>query len=152
MRRNIKTLILLFVMATTAVGAQVAKDSELYQHVLELDKKLFDAYNTCDIETQAKLMDEDLEFYHDMAGLATSKSDVLKSIEKNICGKVTRSLVEGSVEVHEIPGFGAVEIGMHQFFNNQEPEAESKPSRFITLWKNNQSNWTITRVISLHKN
>jgi len=144
------TVLAVLAMGISTANAQVAKDSGLYQQVLQLDKALFDAYNTCDMKTQGELMDEDLEFYHDMAGLATSKAAVLKSIEENICGKVTRSLVEESVEVHEIPGFGAVEIGMHQFYNNQEPDAESKPSRFIAIWKNNQSSWTLTRVISLH--
>lgn len=152
MGRELILLLFAFSIGTMGINAQVSEDSALYKKVLKLDKELFDAYNTCDIETQAKLMDNDLEFYHDMAGLATSKAGVLESIEKNICGKVTRSLVEGSVEVHEIPGYGAVEMGMHKFFNNQEPNAESKPSRFITIWKKNQSNWTITRVISLHKN
>lgn len=147
-----KILVLVFIISAIASNAQVSEGSELYQQVVALDKQLFDAYNTCDIKTQEKLMDEDLEFYHDMGGLATSKADVLKGIESNICGKVTRSLVKGSIEVHEIPGFGAVEIGMHKFHNNQEPNAESKPSRFITIWKKGDSKWTITRVISLHKN
>ncbi|RNC89668.1 MAG: nuclear transport factor 2 family protein [Allomuricauda sp.] len=147
-----KILVLVFIIVAIASQAQVAEDSDLYKRVVALDKEMFDAYNTCDMVTQGKLMDEDLEFYHDMGGLATSKSDVLKSIEENICGKVTRTLVDGSIEVHEIPGFGAVEIGMHKFHNNQEPNAKSIPSRFITIWKNNGSDWTITRVISLHKN
>ena len=147
-----KILVLIFLVAAIASNAQVAEDSELYQKVLALDKELFDAYNTCDIKTQARLMDENMEFYHDMVGLETSKSNVLKSIKANICGKVTRTLVQGSVEVHEIPGFGAVEIGMHKFHNNQEPDAKSMPSRFISIWKKGDSNWTLTRVISLHKN
>ena len=134
------------------VQAQVDKTSELYKKVESLDKMLFDAYNTCDLDTQHRLMDEDLEFYHDMAGLSTSKSDVIKSIENNICGKVTRTLVKNSIEVHEIKGFGAVEIGLHKFYNNQEPNAESKPSKFIAIWKNEDSVWTLTRVISLHNN
>ena len=148
-----RQLLLFFGLVLTVYTGygQVEQGSELYNTILELDKQLFDAYNTCDIETQALLMDEDLEFYHDSAGLATSKSGVLESIEKNICGKVTRTLVEGSVEVHEIPGFGAVEIGLHSFSNKLEPNAESIPSRFITIWKDHGSNWTITRVISLHK-
>ncbi|MEM8999195.1 MAG: nuclear transport factor 2 family protein [Bacteroidota bacterium] len=152
MRVSITIPILFVTFGISAVRGQVAEDSQLYQQVLKLDRQLFDAYNTCDIGTQAELIDEDLEFYHDMAGLATSKADVLTSIEKNICGKVTRSLVNDSVEVHEIPGFGAIEIGLHQFYNKQEPNAESKPSRFITIWKKHQSKWTVTRVISLHKN
>ncbi len=146
-----KILLALALIATTSVWSQVDKDSELHKTILELDGKMFDAYNNCDIETQASLMDEDLEFYHDMAGLATSKHDILTSIEKNICGKVTRALVEGSVEVHKIEGYGAVELGMHRFFNNQEPDAESKASRFIIIWKQNENNWKVSRVISLHK-
>lgn len=149
---TIKNIVLVLILSGSfTASAQVAEDSELYKKVVALDKELFDAYNNCDMETQARLMDEDLEFYHDMGGLATSKTEVLQGIEKNICGKVSRSLVPGSIEVHEIPGFGAVELGMHQFFNNQEPDAESKPSRFITIWKQTDAQWTVTRVISLHK-
>ena len=135
MKRGVLKLAGVLVLGISNLGAQVAEDSQLYQEVLKLDKKLFDAYNSCDMATQAKMFDEDLEFYHDMAGLATSKEGVLESIEKNICGKVTRTFVANSIEVHEIPGFGAVEIGLHNFFNKEEPNAESKPSRFITIWK-----------------
>lgn len=152
MKRYFIITFALSMLSLSFASAQVAEDSELYKTILALDNELFSAYNTCDMETQRRLMDEDLEFYHDSAGLATSKDLVLESIEKNICGKVTRTLVPNSVEVHEIPGYGAVEMGLHKFYNNQEPDAVSQPSRFITIWKKNESNWTITRVISLHKN
>lgn len=130
--------------------AQVPEDSALYQKILALDAAYFDAYNTCDIEGQARLLDESLEFYHDKGGLSTSKADILESIRENICGKVSRSLVEGSVEVHEIKGFGAVELGLHRFYNREEPDAESKPSRFITVWKEDGDRWLMHRIISLH--
>ena len=142
--------VLISVLGTSGVLAQEATDSDLYRTVLALDESYFTAYNSCDMETQAKLLCEDLEFYHDQGGLSTSKADILKSIEANICGKVTRELVDGSVEVHEIKGFGAVEIGLHKFYNNQEPDAESKPSRFITLWKQENDTWRMHRIVSLH--
>ncbi len=125
-------------------------DPELYQTILEMDKAYFNAYNTCDMEKQASIYSEDLEFYHDQGGLTTSKQAVLEAIEKNICGKVTRTLVEDSVEVYPIPDYGAVEIGYHKFYNNQEPNAPSKPSRFIILWRKVDENWKISKVISLH--
>ncbi len=125
-------------------------EQELYDTIIELDDIYFTAYNNCDMEKPAELYAEDLEFYHDKGGLSTSKQEILESIEKNICGKVTRELVEGSIEVHEIPGFGAVQIGMHKFHNNQEPDAISKASKFITIWKRDDDDWKITRVISLH--
>jgi len=98
------------------------------------------------------LIAEDLEFYHDQGGLSTSKADILAAMKTNICGKVRRELVAGSIEVSPIPGFGAVQLGMHKFYNNQEPEAISKPSRFVTLWKQTGDTWQMTRVISLHSN
>lgn len=142
----------LFPLLASALCAwgQVSADSELYRTILDMDAAYFRAYNTCDLETQANLLSDDLEFYHDLGGLSTSKAEIIKSIEANICGKVTRNLVEGSVEVHEIAGFGAIEIGYHTFFNNQEPEATPKPSRFITIWKRNGDTWKMHRIVSLH--
>jgi len=129
-----------------------SEEKELYATIIALDSVFFTAYNNCDLQTQDKLISEDLEFYHDQGGLNTSKSDLMAAMEKNICGKVKRELVKGSIEVSEIPGFGAAQIGMHKFYNNQEPNAISKPSRFVTLWKKTDKSWQMTRVISLHSN
>ncbi len=125
-------------------------DKDVYDIIVAMDKEYFDAYNTCDIKTQALLYSEDLEFFHDKGGLSTSKQDVLTGIENNICGKVTRTLVEGSIEVYPIKDYGAIEIGYHKFYNNQEPNAKSRPSKFIMVWKNEGGNWIISKVISLH--
>ena len=125
-------------------------DQDLYDTILAMDKTYFDAYNTCNMDLQAKIYSEDLEFYHDQGGLTTSKKEVLDAIQKNICGKVTRTLVEDSVEVYPIPDYGAVEIGYHKFYNNQEPNASSKPSRFIILWRKVDDKLRISKVISLH--
>lgn len=128
----------------------VPVDKEIYNIIVAKDKEYFDAYNACDMEKQASLFAEDLEFFHDKAGLSTSKQDILRSIEENICGKVTRTLVEGSIQVYPIKDYGAVEIGYHKFYNNQEPNAKSQAAKFIVVWKNEQGNWKISKVISLH--
>jgi ketosteroid isomerase-like protein len=125
-------------------------DKELYSTIVALDKEYFDAYNSCDMEKQKSLYAEGLEFFHDKGGLSTSKQDVLTAIEENICGKVRRTLLEGSIEVYPIKDYGAIEIGYHKFYNNQEPNAESKASKFILVWKNEDGKWLITKVISLH--
>ncbi|TLP80282.1 nuclear transport factor 2 family protein [Maribacter sp. ACAM166] len=143
-------LVLLITVSSTMVKGQEALDSALYKTIMELDKTYFKAYNECDMKTQAEFYTEDIEFYHDKGGLATDKAELLKSIEKNICGKVTRTLIEESVEVHPIKDFGAVQIGRHKFYNNQEPDAVSKPTKFIVTWKKTDTNWLISRVISLH--
>jgi len=138
--------------AYTPVVAKHTTDTELLETISKLDSVFFNAYNTCDIKTQAGLISEDLEFYHDQGGLSTSKVELLEALKKNICGKVTRELVAGSIEVSEIPGYGAVQMGMHKFYNNQEPNAKSIPSKFVTIWKKNGESYQMTRIISLHKN
>ena len=128
----------------------VPVDQEIYDVIVMKDKEYFDAYNTCDMKTQASLYAEDLEFFHDKGGLSTSKQEVLTALEENICGKVTRTLIAGSIEVYPINNYGAIEIGYHKFYNNQEPNAISKPSKFIMLWKQEGEEWLISKVISLH--
>lgn len=129
----------------------VPVDQELYNTIVALDAEFFEAYNTCDLETQDRLISEDLEFFHDKGGLATSKAQIMEAMKNNICGKVTRMLIKGSIEVYPIKGYGAVQFGEHKFFNNQEPTAKSIPSKFVTIWKNNNGNWQMTRIISTHK-
>ncbi|MGP1990414.1 nuclear transport factor 2 family protein [Zobellia laminariae] len=141
---------LIFISNFCEMAAQSATEEQLKETITKLDADYFEAYNTCDLEKQSEMYSEDLEFYHDKGGLMTSKLDLLESLKKNICGKVTRELVEGSIEVYPINGFGAVEIGLHKFHNNQEPDAISEPGKFIIIWKKTDSNWKITRVISLH--
>ena len=148
--RHIALLLAILAGAIAESLAQVPREAALYKNIESLDSAYFKAYNTCDLETQALLLDDGLEFYHDQGGLSTSKADILEALRVNICGKVTRSLVEGSLEVHEIKGFGAVALGLHSFHNREEPDAVSEPSRFVTVWKQNGETWTMSRIISLH--
>jgi hypothetical protein len=150
MKKLLNYLSITALLCTGMLSAQLEKDSDLYKTILKQDQVYFDAYNSCDMDTQAALLSDDLEFYHDQGGLSLSKSDILSSIQTNICGKVRRELIPESVEIHEIKGFGAVEIGLHKFYNSEEPNAISKPSRFITLWKIEGDSWKMHRIFSLH--
>lgn len=125
-------------------------DQELYNTIVRQDSIFFDGYNNCKVDIAEKYFSENLEFYHDKGGLTTSKKDIIESLKKNICGKVTRILIPGSIEVYPIANYGAVEIGRHKFFNNQEPNAEQRIGKFVHVWKKENDGWKITRVISLH--
>ena len=126
------------------------KSHELYNTIVHMDSVYFNAYNTCDMDKQAAIYADSIEFYHDGSGLETSKKALLAAIKENICGKVTRVLVKGSIEVYEIPNFGAIEIGLHRFINHAENNTMSKPDKFIVVWRHRNDQWQITRVISLH--
>ncbi len=125
-------------------------DKKLFDEIAAMDQLFFNAYNNCDLEKQASIYSDDVEFFHDQGGLITSKEEIIAGTKKFICDKVTRTLVEGSMEVYPINDYGAVEIGYHTFYNNQEPDAPSHPSKFIIMWKKENNTWHITKVISLH--
>ena len=124
---------------------------EFYNKIVCLDSLFFDAYNHCNIVVMDSLMSEDLEFYHDKGGFSNSKKETMNAVRKNICGKVTREVLKGSIEVYQINDYGAVEIGFHGFHNNQEKEPDTMHfSKFVHIWRFSNNRWQITRVISLH--
>jgi len=133
------------------VPAYIPDDPALHDTIARMDSLLFEAYNTCKLDVFEKMMSEDIEFYHDRGGLTTSKKQLMESLKNNICGKVSRELLKGSIEVYRIPGYGAVQMGEHRFFNNQEKEnGPSRFSKFVHTWRWENGQWQLTRVISLH--
>jgi hypothetical protein len=128
----------------------IPSNLELHHEIIKMDSIYFTAYNTCDLKTQEAIYAENLEFFHDKGGLSTDKAGILKSLKENICNKVTRTLIKGSIEVYPIKEYGAIQIGYHKFYNNLEPKAKSMPSKFIVVWKKKNNSWLITKVISLH--
>src|SRR5579862_6583803 len=81
MKKFCAVMVVLFVSAAFAVANAQAVPSldsikspeELTKAITALDKELFDAYNTCNLEKLGSLVADDLEFYHDLSGLATGK-------------------------------------------------------------------------------
>jgi ketosteroid isomerase-like protein len=146
-----KVLVALSV-ALSATSAAIAADTQdLTSTVTSLDSKLFAAYNTCDLETLGAMVVDDLEFYHDKNGLMTGKAAFVDSISKYICGKVKRALVPGTLEVHPLKGYGAVEIGTHTFCQTDGKgncTSPAGPARFVMLWQQTGDTWKLTRVIS----
>ena len=132
------------------LNAQTAPAPDaLFQRIQSLDTQLFDAYNHCDLEKFGSLLADDLEFYHDKTGLTRGRQALVEGVKNNICGKVTRELVPGTLEVYPIAGYGAVEIGVHRFHHpGHESDEVVGEARFIHLWQNKDGVWKVTRVIS----
>jgi ketosteroid isomerase-like protein len=123
---------------------------ELPRTLRALDAALFDSFNRCDLDKFASFFVDDLEFYHDKGGLTLSRKSLVESIRNNICGKMRREIVADSVEVHPVPGFGAIQMGVHRFYelNAKQGSAPVGAARFIHLWQYKDGTWKITRVIS----
>jgi hypothetical protein len=147
---SLSALLLTFILVSPLSYAQSRSadtPDQLFQTIQALDTRLFDAYNHCDLPQMSSMIAEDLEFYHDKTGLALGRQALLDGIKNNICGKVTRELVPGTLEVYPIAHYGAVEIGVHTFHHPGHPENVGE-AKFVQLWQNKNGNWQLTRVIS----
>ena len=122
---------------------------ELEKAITTLDAALFDSYNRCDLQKFSGFFVDDVEFYHDQGGVTLGRENLTDSVKKNICGRVTRELVPGTLQVHYMKGYGAVEIGVHRFHHPGHEDTEGVgEERFIHLWQYKDGAWKITRAIS----
>jgi hypothetical protein len=129
--------------------AQANTEDPLYQTIAQLDADLFGAMNRCDLGKFASYWADDLEFYQDKDGLSLGRKAMVDATRANVCGKFVRELVPGSLEVHTIPHYGAIEIGTHRFLH---PYAQDHgivgEARFINVWRLKDGRWQITRSFS----
>jgi len=159
-RSPMKTVILLVFVSFAAFGFEAVAQSytytpdgrKLHDTIAVLDSMFFDAYSNCEhkLEEYASFYSESLEFYHDKSGLSNSKKEMVEATQRNICGKVKRELIKGSIEVYPIKGYGAIEMGLHKFINSADYSHLPEPSRFIIFWQNKNGEWKIAKVVSLH--
>lgn len=100
----------------------VSKD--LYAIIMKKDSLLFSAANTGNIDQLKTFFTEDLEFFHDVGGLAGYKEtiDNFKRVAENY-GYTRRVLLPESVKVSAIKDYGAVQTGVHQFCPHLETDS-----------------------------
>ena len=128
---------------------KIQSQQELDRVGAALDAALFDSYNKCDLDKFASYFVDDVEFYHDQGGLTLGKTALTDSVKKNICGKVTRELVPGSLKVFHMTGYGLLETGVHRFHHPGHEDTEGVgEGQFIHLWQYKDGAWKVTRVIS----
>ena len=150
---SLSAIIALIFMGFTTRSVNTHLEPEpmsLYDSIAAMDARWEDAYNNCKLDVMEEVISEDLEFYHDQGGLMTSKQKLNEALKANICGKVKRALKPGSLEVYPIKGYGAVEMGLHGFYNGKDVPQQLHYSKFVHIWKRENNKWRITRVISLH--
>jgi len=147
-KSSLYCLLLLMIPLTTHAGTpeNFPAGDALVKTVNDLDTKVFDAYNHCDLDTFGKYFADDVEFYHDKGGLMTSRDAVVDATRKNICHKVRRELV-GQLEVYPIKDFGAIEAGTHRFCEIGSDHCQGQ-GKFLHIWRYKDGQWQMTRVVS----
>jgi hypothetical protein len=167
-RSHLLPLILLAASAAqaqTEIPPQLAlpEGAALVDSIREADSALFGLFFTgCDANRLRPMISEDLEFYHDKGGLvATSGAQFVSEYATNCearnapdAWRSRRELVPESVHVDPVPGFGAMEVGEHLFYERQGDGPEKLVGRagFAMVWRWDDGVWKLHRVLSFgHK-
>lgn len=88
-----------------------------------------------------------VELYHDQGGVTTTRAQVIANTRRDICGKVRRELVAGTLEAHPIKDYGAIATGEHRFCELATGKCEGI-AKFVIIWQQRPSGWRATRVMS----
>ena len=145
-----KLILILFCFKTVAQEKKIAATSkELYKQVAHLDSLVFNAFNNRDMATFKPYFSDDLEWFQDNDGLVPYKT-VFENFDNTFHKewKLKRELVKGSLEIHPIKNYGAIEIGIHKFTHIENGKEETGTFKFLMIWQNKNGEWKISRVVS----
>jgi hypothetical protein len=138
--------------ATATATADGQSSGPLFDALARMDSLLFDAsFVRCDATTANAIFSDDVEFYHDVTGLAVGEKvrEDTRTLTASCPGRhgVRRVLVPGSLRVYPIAGYGAVQMGTHRFDEQGSPT--STLTRFVHVWREERGVWRLARVLSL---
>ena len=153
--KNLILFLLIFAISISALAQSqnerkvATTQIELFNKVANLDSSLFEAYNSKNLDLMKTYFTKDLEWYQDNGGLIDFEK-VFSNFQSifNRDYDLKRNLIRESLEVHPIEGYGAIEIGKHQFKHIENGKLEIGTFKFLMIWKNDNGNWKISRVIS----
>jgi len=140
---------LFMLFSFSLLTAYASTKSELEREIEHVDNVFFEAFNECDVETMSTMFSEELEFYHDTAGLGDYQSNMKAT--KALCERklgLVRTLVPGSMEIYPIKDFGAVQKGEHKFCHTIDNKEDCGVFGFMHIWKQTEKSWVIHRVVS----
>jgi ketosteroid isomerase-like protein len=144
------TFLLAIAISVSAQEKKVAPTSaELFKEIERADSIMFQAFNRQDMATFKAMFTEDLEWFQDNGGLIPYKT-VFENFGNTFRNenKLSRQLVKGSMEVHPIKDYGAIQIGSHQFRHFENGKEEIGTFKFLMIWQNKNGQWKISRVVS----
>ena len=148
--------VLTLIVALTFFNCAIAQEKkvaptsqELYNEIARMDSIIFAAFNTQNMAKFQPMFTKDLEWFQDNGGLISYKT-VFENFGNTFkkAYKLTRELVPGSLEVHPVKNYGAIEIGVHRFRHIENGKEEIGTFKFLMIWQKKNDLWKISRVIS----
>jgi len=148
--------------ATAATPVTVPPQPELTRQVEAADAELFNLFFVAPCADPAfrAMITDDVEFYHDKDGFNVHSADeFMKGYHENCTSRADpttwrsrRELVRSSLRVDPIPGWGAMEIGDHLFYEKHGAAGEEKlvgKASFAMVWVlGPDGKWRVSRVLS----
>ena len=126
-----------------------ARDAEFFQ--------LF--FEGCDPARARSMIADDVEMYHDKGGFVWRGAEGVIAEYAKACDerrkpdawRSRRELVRGTLRVDPVPGYGAIEDGVHVFYEREGdgPERLAGRARFTQLWALGEDGvWRLARIFS----
>jgi hypothetical protein len=125
-----------------------ARDAEFFQL----------AFDGCDPARFSSMITPDFEMYHDRDGVVARTAEAFVEDYRRSCTerrqpdawRSRRELVASTLNVHPVPGYGAIEDGEHLFYERRGdgPEHLAGRARFTQLWALTADGWRLARVFS----
>jgi hypothetical protein len=146
----------------SAPSVNVPQQSQLTEQIRQADAALFKLFfeGPCDVARFRSMITDDVEFYHDRVGFNVRKPEDFVGQFEERCRQLSdpaswrqrRELVQGSLHVDPIPGWGAMEIGDHLFYERKGAVGEWKlvgKASFSMVWVlGADGKWRVSRVLS----
>lgn len=115
-------------------------------------------FEGCAPERLRTMLTPDFEMYHDRGGVVATNAEMFVADYRQSCTaraapdawRSRRELVAPSLNVHPVPGFGAIEDGEHLFYERRGdgPERLVGRARFTQVWRLTDDGWRLARVFS----
>ena len=145
--------------AATAPQAAIPEQPGLTEEIAARDREFFALFfEGCDPHRLRKMLADDLEMYHDKDGFVLHSADEMVADYAKSCAerrkpdawRSRRELDKASLRVDPVPGYGAIEDGVHFFYERKGdgPEKKVGRGRFTQLWVRAGDGWRLARIFS----
>jgi ketosteroid isomerase-like protein len=117
--------------------------------VLDLDRRMFAAYDAHDVDALMAFFAPELEFFHDTGGLldhAAVRAGFTNVFANN--RDIRRELIPEATVVHPIAGYGALQFGRHRFCHTENGRPDCGTFGFVQVWRLQDGRWQVTRELS----
>ena len=156
MDKILRTILPVVLLLCCSCFTFAQQGGELYDAIVKMDSLYFSAQNNCDLKKYESFLSEDFEFFHDKGGFTGSKENEMAGMAI-FCGEeqrtrqpLRRELIKGTLKVYPMDNYGALEFCDHVFYLqiNDGTEKLVGSGKMTALWKLENNEWKLTRIIS----